>query len=127
MLFKQADEYLKTQYETVLQQSNVVHVTTKQTLDSEEYKVYYVNTEKNDKEVYEATIKINPVTQSYEVEDFSKVGTTAPEKSKMNIDADIAYGYEPLENFSNDKNVLFVVEQTKKHYPGLANAVIQSV
>lgn len=48
-LFKKADAYLKTQFESILQQSNIVHVATKQTLDSEEYKVYYVNTENNDK------------------------------------------------------------------------------
>lgn len=45
----------------------------------------------------------------------------------MNIGADIAYGYEPLENFSNDKNIDFVVSQTKKHYPSIANGVVQSV
>ena len=34
-LFKKADTYLKTQFESILQQSNIVHVATKQTLDSE--------------------------------------------------------------------------------------------
>lgn len=126
-LFKKADTFLKTQYESILQQSNIVHVSTKQTLDTEEYKVYYVNTEKNDKEVYEAKVKLNPITQSFEVKDFSKVGNAKPEKSNLNVGADIAYGYEPLDNFSDDKNVQFVVDEAKKHYATLANAVIQSV
>lgn len=39
----------------------------------------------------------------------------------------MAYGYEPLEDFSNDKNIKFVMEEIKKHYPALENAVIQSV
>ena len=45
----------------------------------------------------------------------------------MNIGSDIAYGYEPLDNFSNDKNLQFVVDSAKKHFTTLANAVIQSV
>ena len=125
-LFKKADTYLKTQYESILQQSNIVHVSTKQTLDTEEYKVYYVNTQKNDKEVYEAKVKLNPITQSFEIKDFSKVGAQ-PLKSSLNVGADIAYGYEPLDDFSNNKNIQFIVEEAKKHYTTLTNAVIQSV
>lgn len=126
-LFKKADTYLKTQFESILQQSNIVHVSTKQSLDSEEYKVYYVNTQNNDKEVYEAKIELNPITQTFDVKDFSKVGSTQPEKSNLNVGADIAYGYEPLKDFSNDKNVDFVVQEAKKHYKTLENAVVQSV
>ena len=48
-LFKKADAYLKIQFESILQQSNIVYVSTKQSLDSEEYKVYYINTKNNDK------------------------------------------------------------------------------
>lgn len=32
-----------------------------------------------------------------------------------------------MKDFSNDKNVAFVVEEAKKHYTTLSNAVIQSV
>lgn len=77
--------------------------------------------------MYEAKVKINPITQTFEIADFIKIGGAQPEKSNLNVGADIAYGYEPLNNFSNDKNIQFVVQEAKKHYSTLSNAVIQSV
>lgn len=126
-LFKKADAYLKIQFESILQQSNIVYVSTKQSLDSEEYKVYYINTKNNDKELYEAKVGLNPITQTFEVQNFTKIASNQPEKSNLNIGSDIAYGYEPLDSFSNDKNLQFVVDSAKKHFTTLANAVIQSV
>jgi hypothetical protein len=126
-LFKKADAYLKIQFESILQQSNIVYVSTKQSLDSEEYKVYYINTKNNDKELYEAKVELNPITQTFEVQNFTKIASNQPEKSNLNIGSDIAYGYEPLDSFSNDKNLQFVVDSAKKHFTTLANAVIQSV
>lgn len=72
-------------------------------------------------------MKLNPITQTFEINKFSKVGDSKVEKSNLNIDSDIAYGYEPLEKFSSDKNVQFVITQLKKHYSTLDTAVLQSV
>ncbi len=91
-----ADSFLKTQFESVLQQSNIVYVSEKKTLDTEEYVVSYVGTQDNTKEIYQANVKLNPVLQTFEVTKFSKIGDTTVEKSNLNIASDIAYGYETI-------------------------------
>ena len=58
--------------------------------------------------------------------EFSRVGQTE-EKSSMDIRADIAYGYTPLDNFSSDKNIDPILDYLKKHYSFMENAMLNSV
>lgn len=49
----------------------------------------------------------NRITGDNTIKNFIKIGDpeTEPEESDLDIGADIAYGYIPLKNYSEDENV----------------------
>ena len=121
-MFVDAIEKTKLEYNILLEDSIVVKVLRKETLDKIVMRIFFSAKDS----LYESIVEINPIAQSCIIQEFSKVGMEV-DKSDINMNSDLAYGYVPLIDFSKDKNIDFLVSYLKKHYSALEGASVESV
>lgn len=121
-VFLGAASKVKAQYALLLKDAIVVKVMEKHSLNKEAMKLFY----KVNDQIYEADVEISGVNNEVRITDFSKVGSDE-QSSTININVDLAYGYEVIQDFNAEKNIEFLISYIREKYSSLLEgSVIKS-
>ena len=99
-MFIDAIEKTKAEFNILLEDSIVVKVLEKETLDKIVFRIFFSVKD----QLYESDIEINPIAKTCIIIGFSKVGLVE-DKSEINMSSDLAYGYISVPTVKNDKNI----------------------